>query len=97
MDENDVLKIFWVLFAQLGVKIDYIQDNKAVIYSVPSMSDYVSAENIMIAGEDLIIMVNKFFEEYGMHPEPRIRSEYWTRMMGEAAVIQIQEGMGEIE
>ena len=95
MDEAEVTKIFWLLFAQLGVKIDYIQDNKAVIYSVPSMSDYSSIEGQMIAGEDLMFMVNKFFEENGMHPEGRVRSEYWTQTMGEAAAARMQEEINE--
>ena len=83
MDENDTLTIFWILFAQMGVVIDYIQDNKTVVYSVPSMSDFTSVEGDMIAGELLLQMAKDFFEEYGLHSEGRIRQEYWTEQMGQ--------------
>lgn len=91
MDEAEATKLVWILFAQLGVKIDYIQDNGVAVYSVPSMSDYTSQEGAMIAGELLMHMVDSFFKENSMKTEGRIRSEYWTEMMGQVAAQQIQK------
>ena len=96
MDENSILKALWIDFAQHGVKIDYIQDNKTVVYSVPSMSDFVIG-NKMMAGEDLIKIMNEFFEENGFHSEGRIRSEYWTTAMGDTAAKNMQKEIEETE
>ena len=95
MDEAEATKITWILFAQFGVKIDYIQDNGVAIYSVPSMSDYTSQEGTMIAGELLMHMLDSFFKENSMKTEGRIRSEYWTKMMGEIAAQKIQKEINE--
>lgn len=100
------LRIMWVLFATLGVKIDEIQDNNTVNFSVPSISDY-TAENVgalpingaatgqPIAGELLLEMASKFFEDNGFTPNGRVRMEYWTKPMGEFAQMKIQTEMDE--
>lgn len=103
MNEN-VVQILWVLFAQLGVQIDLIQDNGTVNFSVPSMSDYTAeVENIfgieglpphtMLAGELLLSIVNNFFEENGMIPNGRIRQDYWNFLAGQFAAEQMQKNM----
>lgn len=59
----------WIVLAQLGVKIDTIQDNMIINFSVPSMSDYTAQTNAMplvgdapkggpVAGDMLLIMAN---------------------------------------
>ena len=48
MFQQDVgLSIMWIVLAQLGVKIDTIQDNMVINFSVPSMSDYTAKNNAM--------------------------------------------------
>ena len=101
-----MLRIMWVLLATFGVKIDAIQDNKTVNFSVPSISDYTAEaadaipiegvkQGEMIAGELLLEFANQFFDENGLVPNGRIRSEYWTRQMGEFAQMKIQSEMDE--
>lgn len=105
MFQQDVgLSIMWIVLAQLGVKIDTIQDNMVINFSVPSMSDYTAQTNAMpltgnaqkgepVAGEMLLTMANNFFKENGFTPNGRIRSEYWTNLMGEVASAQMQREM----
>ena len=106
MDENMLLKIMWVMFAQLGVQIDAVQDNQVINFSVPSISDYTAqttgglplygagaAKGEPISGELLLQMANQFFEENGFTPNGRIRSEYWTQQMGEIASMKMQSEM----
>ena len=105
MFQQDVgLSIMWIVLAQLGVKIDTIQDNMVINFSVPSMSDYTAQTNAMplvgnapkgeaVAGEMLLAMANNFFSENGFTPNGRIRSEYWTNLMGELASEQMQKEM----
>ena len=93
MFQQDVgLSIMWIVLAQLGVKIDTIQDNMVINFSVPSMSDYTAQTNTMpltgntqkgkpVAGEMLLTMANNFFRKNGFTPNGRIRSEYWTEQM----------------
>ena len=102
IDENVIVRIMYSLLAQFGVKIDSIQDNKVVNFSVPSMSDFTAQKEELIAldgvpagepiaGELLLIMANSFFENNGLKPNGRIRSEYWTHAMGAAASLKIQK------
>jgi len=103
--QQDVgLSIMWIVLAQLGVKIDTIQDNMVINFSVPSMSDYTAQTNAVplvgdapkgepVAGEMLLTMANNFFVENGFRPNGRIRSEYWTKLMGEFASEQMQRDM----
>ena len=46
-----------------------------------------------IAGDLLLTMANNFFSENGLKPNGRIRSEYWTSLMGEVASFQMQQEM----
>ncbi len=97
LDDNEELgvEMLWLLFAQLGVKIDFIQDNGVVDFSVPSMSDYtaltalpvadMAPEGTPLAGELLLNMANDYFRENGLTPNGRIRTEYWTTFMGQVA------------
>ena len=106
MDETLGLRIMWVLLATLGVQIDAVQDNNTINFSVPNISDYTAetAEAIpiegvkqgeMIAGELLLEFAGQFFRENGFTPNGRIRSEYWTKQMGEFAQMKIQTEMDE--
>ena len=100
------IALMWIVLAQLGVKIDTIQDNRAINFSVPSMSDYTvqnpnslfarsTVKGECIAGELLLNIANNFFIENGFIPNGRIRSEYGTISMGEAASIQVQQEMNQ--
>lgn len=105
-EEDFGITIMWIILAQLGVRIDAIQDDHTVNFSVPSMSDYTAEsrdKNIPlvdnaprgqpIAGDLLLTMANNFFSENGLKPNGRIRSEYWTSLMGEVASFQMQQEM----
>lgn len=85
MDEDVLAQIMYLMFAQLGVNILFIQDNGVVNFDVPSMSDFTAEGGEMIAGELLLNMANDYFKKNGLEPNGSIRSEYWTQAMGETA------------
>lgn len=105
-EEDFGITIMWIVLAQLGVKIDFIQDNKTVNFSVPSLSDYTAQNQDMplignspkgepIAGELLLNIANSFFIDNGFTPNGRVRSEYWTIQMGEVASAKMQQEMNQ--
>ena len=106
MNEEQQLSFMWLLLAQLGMKIDTIQDNGTVNFSVPSSSDYTGQAmmpinrdqsmnaGVPISGELLLEMASNFFKENGLTPNGRIRQEYWTYSMGQFTTAQMQVDMG---
>lgn len=104
MDEEFVTRLMYIVMAQLGVKIDFIQDDGTVNFSVPSMSDFMALsdnnlflDNVpqgsQVAGELLLEMANNYFKENGLTPNGRIRSEYWTEGMGQTESMKTQQEM----
>ena len=94
MDENTLIQMLYLSFIQAGVNILFIQDNRTVNFDVPSMSDFTTMDGKMLAGETLLEMTNQFCKDNGFTPNGRIRSEYWTKAMGETAARRVAQEMG---
>lgn len=105
ISDEMVFRLLCALFIRLGVKINYIQNNEIVDFSVPSMSDFTAEKDDIftsegasigepIAGELLLVMASSFFEDNGFKPEGHIRQEYWTKSMGALADIEAKEIIG---
>lgn len=107
IDQEDFeIAMLWIMFMRLSLKISFLEEEtKTINFSVPFLSDYnINSDGIppifqeapkdqVLAGEYLLSLANAFFDGNGFIPNGYVRSEYWTKAMGEVAATQAQHEM----